>query len=175
VEYLQKAFDSVEPFRVLATSAVMYVLFPESAYLTAFCAVLGVMILDILTKYRAIAKNNGGLWKSIKSGKLNSHRMWEGTSHKIFDYLVIFIMVGLSYRVSPLEAAVTYLGTTVYLVIFFRECQSVVENLVEAGSDYAWLLNIIKKRKKKVLDNEGVVEDGKEAVDTMEVNNSDNK
>ena len=95
-EYLKNAFESVQPIWAVFLSAVMYVMFPEKAYLTAFCAVLGVMLLDILTKYYSISCKNGGLRNSLKLKKINSNSMWVGTSRKIFSYLIIFIMVGLS-------------------------------------------------------------------------------
>lgn len=158
-EYLKGAFENVQPFWAVLLSAIMYVMFPEQAYLTAFCAVLGVMTLDIMTKYYAIGCRNGGLWNSIKIKEINSNSMWVGTSRKIFSYLIIFIMVGLSYRVSPVAGVATFLGTVVYSVLFLRECQSILENLGDAGSDVGWLLSIVKKRKKKILDDEGVDED----------------
>lgn len=158
-EYLKSAFESVQPFWAVFLSVIMYVMFPEQAYLTAFCAVLGVMVLDIITKYYAIGCKNGGLRNSIKIKKINSNSMWVGTSRKIFSYLIIFIMVGLSYRVSPVAGVATFLGTVVYSVLFLRECQSILENLDDAGSDVGWLLSIVKKRKKKILEEEGVIED----------------
>ena len=163
-EYIKSAFESVQPFWAVFFSATMYVLFPEPAYLTAFCSVLGVMMLDVLTKYYSISCNNGGFWNSIKKRKINSNSMWEGTSRKIFAYLIIFIMVGLSYRVSPVAGIASFLGTIVYSVLFLRECQSILENLEDAGSDVGWLLTIVKKRKKKILKDEGVDEDEKKEV-----------
>lgn len=158
-EYIEKAFNSVQPIWAVFLSAIMYVLFPETAYLKAFCAVLGAMVLDVLTKYRAIAKKNGGYWNAIKIGKLNSHSMWLGTSRKIYDYLVVFILAGLSYRVAPIAGAAVLLSTVVYMVMFFRESQSIVENLNEAGGNWGWLLKIIKRRKSKIFEEEGVSED----------------
>ena len=157
-EYLKNAFESVQPFWAVFLSAIMYVMFPEQAYLTAFCAVLGVMVLDIITKYYAIGCKNGGLRNSIKLKKINSNSMWVGTSRKIFSYLIIFIMVGLSYRVSPVAGVATFLGTVVYSVLFLRECQSILENLDDAGNDVGWLLSIVKKRKNKILEEEGANE-----------------
>jgi len=156
--YLKNAFESVQPICALLLSAIVFVMFPESSYLTAFCAVVGVMVLDIITKYYSIAVHHGGLWKSIKGKFINSNSMWVGTSRKIFAYLIIFIMVGLSYRVSPVAGVATFLGTVVYSVLFLRECQSILENLNEAGSDVGWLLAIVKKRKNKILEEEGVQE-----------------
>jgi len=155
-EYLKSAFESVQPFCALLVSIITFIMFPEGTYLTAFCAVLGVMLLDILTKYYAIGCNHGGIWKSIKGKFINSNDMWVGTSRKIFTYLIIFIMVGLSYRVSPVAGVASFLGTVVYSVLFLRECQSILENLNDAGSDVGWLLAIVKKRKNKILEDEGV-------------------
>ena len=158
-EYLKNAFESVQPIWAVLLSVTMYVMFPEQAYLTAFCTVLAVMVLDIITKYYAIGCKNGGLWNSIKIKKINSNSMWVGTSRKIFTYLIIFIMVGLSYRVSPVAGVATFLGTIVYSVLFLRECQSILENLDDAGSDVGWLLAIVKRRKNKILEDEGVNDD----------------
>ena len=160
-EYLKNAFESVQPICALLLSAIMYVMFPESSYLTAFCAVIGVMLLDIITKYYSIAVKHGGLWQSIKGKFINSNSMWVGTSRKIFAYLIIFIMVGLSYRVTTIAGISAFLATVVYSVLFLRECQSILENLNDAGSDVGWLLSIVKKRKNKILEDEGVSEDDK--------------
>jgi phage-related holin len=158
-EYLKSAFESVQPICALLLSAIMYMMFPETSYLTAFCAVVGVMILDVITKYYSISVLHGGLWKSIKEKYINSNSMWVGTSRKIFAYLVIFIMVGLSYRVSTIYGISAFLATVVYSVLFLRECQSILENLNDAGSDVKWLLAIVKKKKKKILMDVGVDED----------------
>lgn len=160
-EYLKNAFESVQPICALLLSAIMYVMFPESSYLTAFCAVIGVMLLDIITKYYSIAVHHGGIWKSIKGKFINSNSMWVGTSRKIFAYLIIFIMVGLSYRVTTIAGISAFLATVVYSVLFLRECQSILENLNDAGSDVGWLLSIVKKRKNKILEDEGVNENDK--------------
>lgn len=156
-----KSVQETNPVLSFFLGTITYILFPEQAYLTAFCAVLGVMVLDVITKYYAIAKNNGGFWKSLKNKHINSNSMWIGTSRKIFTYLIIFIMVGLSYRVSPVAGVTSFLGTVVYAALFFRECQSILENLEDAGSDVRWLLSIVKNRKNKILKDEGVEEDDK--------------
>jgi len=160
-EYLESALENVKPVWAFFIAVLNYVLFPEQAYLAAFCAVLVMMIIDILTKYYSIAALNGGLLNSIKTGKINSNSMWVGTSRKIVDYLIVFIMVGLSYRVSLVAGAIVVLGNVIYSLLFARECQSVLENLEDAGHDVGWALKIIKRRKKKILEEEGIEEDDK--------------
>ncbi len=154
-----KSIQETNPILSILIGTLTYVLFPEQAYLTAFCAVLAIMVLDVVTKYYSISVNHGGLWKSIKLKHINSNKMWEGTSRKIFTYMIIFIMIGLSYRVSPVAGAASFLGTIVYSLLFLRECQSILENLEDAGADVGWLLLIVKKRKNKILEDEGVKED----------------
>ena len=154
-----KSIQETNPIISILLGSITYILFPEQAYLTAFCSVLGVMVLDVITKYYSIATNNGGFWRSLKNKFINSNKMWVGTSRKIFTYLIIFIMVGLSYRVSPVAGVASFLGTIVYSLLFLRECQSILENLEDAGADVGWLTAIVKKRKKKILEDEGVNED----------------
>lgn len=153
-----KSIQETNPIVSIVLGTCTYILFPEQAYLTAFCSVLGVMVLDVITKYYSIAANHGGFWKSLKNKFINSNSMWVGTSRKIFTYLMIFIMVGLSYRVSPVAGVASFLGTIVYSLLFLRECQSILENLEDAGADVGWLTAIVKKRKKKILEDEGVDE-----------------
>ncbi len=166
-EYLQKVFDTVKPAYAVFIGMVMYALFPEDAYIPAFCAVIVVMVLDILTKYYCVAHNNNGLICCLKTGKLRSDTLWRGTSRKIMDYLIIFIMVGLSYRVSPVAGVIVFLGTVVYGFIFLRECQSILENLEEAGHDVGWALSIVRKRKTKIMEEEGINDDDKNSGDVI--------
>lgn len=151
MDYLRHAFEGCKPFLAFIMSSIMYVMFPEKAYLTAFYAVVGTMLLDILTKYYAIARQNEGFWKSIKDRHINSNDMWHGTKNKIFSYLVIFILAGLSYRVAPIAGVSVFLATTIYSVLFLREAQSILENLVDAGNDVGWLLIFVQKKQKEVL------------------------
>jgi phage-related holin len=157
-EYLEKAFESVQPILVFIWSLLLYVLFPEATYVPAFCTVVVSMVIDVLTKYYSLSKLSGSFVKALKKHVINSNSMWVGTSKKIIDYMLIFIMVGLSYRVTPIAGVVVFLGTVAYGFVFFREWQSIFENLEDAGHDVSWWLQIIKKRKKKILEDEGVNE-----------------
>ena len=166
-EYLQKVFDTVKPAYAVFIGMVMYALFPEDAYIPAFYAVIVVMVLDILTKYYCVAHNNNGLICCLKTGKLRSDTLWRGTSRKIMDYLIIFIMVGLSYRVAPVAGVIVFLGTVVYGFIFLRECQSILENLEEAGHDVGWALSIVRKRKTRMMEEEGINDDDTNSGDVI--------
>ena len=158
MEYLKHALEGSKPYTAVIMTAVMYVMFPEQAYLTAFCAVLGTMVLDILTKYYAIANKNGGVINSIREKHINSNQLWNGTKNKIFAYLIVFILAGLSYRVAPVAGVSVFLATTIYSILFLRECQSILENLVDAGSDLGWLLVFVKKKEQEILKNTEEIE-----------------
>jgi len=151
MDYIRHAFEGLKPLWAILISVIMYVMFPEQAYLTAFYAVVATMLLDIITKYYAIASNNGGLWNALKEKHINSNDMWNGTKNKIIAYLIIFILAGLSYRVAPIAGVSVFLATTIYSVLFLREAQSILENLVEAGNDVGWLLVFVKKKQKEAL------------------------
>jgi len=65
--------------------------------------------------------------------------------------LTIAILTGLSYRVIYLKKAGIFLASFVYSVMFMREFQSNIENLIEAGADLHWLLLFSKKKNKELM------------------------
>jgi hypothetical protein len=64
------------------------------------------------------------------------------------------ILAGLSYRVAPLKEMGIFFATVVYAVMFLREGQSVVENLMDGGADLGWLLFWVKRKQKQILESE---------------------
>lgn len=132
-EYMLKAWLAINPYLVVLWGLVSYVLFPVDSYQTYAMIVIGVLTLDLITKYYAIAKTNGGLRHSIRIGKLTSSAMWTGTRKKLLSYLIIMVFVGLAYRFEELSAVALMIGNLSYAIMFLRETQSVFENMVEAG------------------------------------------
>lgn len=157
VTYLTKAVQTVSPLWVGFTSLVSYVIFPDEAYIPAVIALTSAMALDIITKYYSVGAQNGGLRNAIRTKKLTSNSLWKGTQKKIISYLVIMILCGLSVRVTMLTSVAVFLSTVAYSVMFLRESQSVIENLIDAGhDDLQWLLFWLKKKENKVLEAESV-------------------
>jgi phage-related holin len=153
-EYIEKTLSGSKPWWAFLLSGINYIFFPDQALLIAFYAVGIAMMMDILTKYRAIGRNNGGVTNARKIGKLSSKQLWFGTKDKLFTYFVIFIFAGLSYRVTVFKEASVFLSTVAYTVIFLREFQSCLENLDEAGSDVGWLLIWTKRKQQQILESE---------------------
>lgn len=154
-----KSVQETNPVLSIALGAIFYMLFPEQSFFTAACAVMILAVVDVGTKYYSIAAKDGGFLKALKDKQINSESMWRGTSRKLITYLVLFLMAGLSYRITPIAAVSSVISTIVYSMLFFRECQSILENLRDAGSDVGWLLSVVSKKQKKILEDEGVNED----------------
>lgn len=150
-DYVDKAFAGAKPMVGALSGFLFYVCFPERAYLLALMAVLAAALADIATKSYSICKNNGGYRNAVKTKKLFSKQLWKGTEVKIVAYLTISILTGLSYRVIYLKEAGILLASFVYSVMFMREFQSNIENLIEAGADLQWLLLFSKKKNKELL------------------------
>lgn len=149
--YITKAFTSPSPIMTLIGGWIGYVMFPDKAYFYAMAAVIAAALCDILTKSYSICKKHGGYKNALKEKKLFSKSLWKGTEVKIISYLTISILTGLSYRVIYLKQAGIMLGTFVYSVMFMREFQSNIENLIEAGADLDWLLLFAKKKNKDLM------------------------
>lgn len=151
MEYIAKAFTGKKTILGAILGFIGTVLFPVPFYKTSFFAVMAASGLDALAKIYAICKNNGGLAKSIKLKKVFSKTFWKGTEVKIVSYLFVAILTGLSYRVVYLEQFGIFIASFVYSVMFMREFQSIVENLIEAGANLGWLLLFSKKKNKELM------------------------
>jgi len=146
IEYIAKAFTGLKPLYGSIVGLISYLFFPERAYFLALIAVVIAATMDIVTKIYAIIKVNDGYRKAVKSGRLFSKSLWQGTEVKIFSYLTVTLLTGLSYRVIFLKEAGILLASFVYSVMFMREFQSNIENLCEAGADLQWLLLFARKK-----------------------------
>ena len=154
LHYIEKMVSGIKPIIAVIITVINYLLFPDQAFLTAFIAVGIVIVLDILTKYMAISKPAGGFRKAMATKKISSNSLWEGTKIKLFSYMIVFILAGLSFRVTMLSQVSVFLATIVYSIIFLREAQSILENLCEAGADLKWLIVWTKKKQEQILDSD---------------------
>jgi hypothetical protein len=125
------------------------VLFPDAAHIPGAIAVGIAFLLDIFTKLYSLAKISGGYIKAIEKKIILSDTLWKKTSIKIYSYFIILILAGLSARVTPLEIVGIGFATFAYAVIFIRETQSNLENLIEAGADWLKPFLLWSKRKEK--------------------------
>ena len=157
--YIAKAMAGAIAYLGAFLGTCNYVLFPDKAILTSACAVGALIILDIITKYVALSHQAGGYMKAVRNCSISSNKLWDGTRIKLYSYLVVAILVGLSYRVVQLEQLSVFLASVVYSILFLREAQSVLENLCEAGADFRWLLRWTKNKQDQIFDQEGIDEE----------------
>lgn len=151
--YLVGALHALNQVIVVIGAILSFVLYPNAIYQVYALAVAVVVAVDLITKYYAISVKNGGLTNSLKTKKITSNNMWIGTRKKIVSYFVIMLLVGLSYHFEMLLFPAEYIGSMAYLVMFLRECQSILENLIDAGyEDLDWLRLILKNKSDDVLE-----------------------
>ena len=150
-DYLYKGVLLVKPLWTIITTVVYYVLFPHEIYVNPTIAVIVALFLDILSKYYSIVVINGGFRNSIKTRKLSSDKLWRGTIKKIVSVSIVLILSGLSYRVSFVHEVGIVFSGFVFSIIFWREAQSIIENLIDAGhEDLKWLLVKIKRKREEI-------------------------
>lgn len=153
--FLQKLWDSVSPGIAVIWATICWVMFPDAAYIPAAIAVGIAVVLDIITKIYSLAANNGGYIQATKMKVIYSDTLWKKTKTKLIAYFTIMILAGLSIRVTPLRDVGIFLATVIYSVVFIRECQSNIENLIEAGAESLRpLLFWLKKKEKQVIEQE---------------------
>lgn len=167
--YLEKLLDWVIISGAFIWSVISYLCFPDEAYVTAAIAVGIAMLLDIFTKYMALSSHAQGYKNAVRTKVIFSGTLWGKTRIKLTAYLVIAILSGLAYRVTPLEQVGIFFGTVVYSVIFLREAQSILENLLDAGADVEWLIKWTKKKERIILENDDTVQN----IGNTQGNNSD--
>lgn len=147
--YISRALDLVNVVGAFFIAGINYWLFPDRGLMVSLGCVLLAAILDIGTRYLAVKKRRGrGHWQSEK--------FWEGTSVKLVAYLVIALLAGISYRLTPfLQQPTVYLWSVAYIVMFLREVQSNIENLVDMGADVGWLGLWAKRQERRLLEVDG--------------------
>lgn len=168
IEYLSRAFTGKKPLIGAILGVLGTTLFPIPFYRTSFIAVMIAALCDAITKNYAICKKYGGYKNSVKLKKVFSKTLWKGTEVKLVSYLTIALLTGLSYNVVYLEQMGIFIASFVYSVMFMREFQSNIENLIEAGADLHWLLLFSKKKNKELMDPYEDKESSKKEVNDYE-------
>lgn len=153
-DYIYKSWNYVSPILVFISSVVSYILLPDQAYVPPTIGLMGALILDVLSKYLAISKQNGGFWNAVRTRKISSESMWRGTYKKLISILVVMICCGLLVRFTLFLPGIASTVTTIaYGFMFYCEVQSVLENMMDAGyDDLNWFLKLIKRRQAELFD-----------------------
>lgn len=153
MNYLTNSWTAINPMLTWFVTLFVWMVFPIETFIAYSKIVVIVIILDLFSKYYSITKRSGGFLKALKTGRLSSKRLWIGTRRKIVSYLLIMILVGLAYRITPIEI----IGTVAYATIFLRETQSVAENMVDAGhKELQWFIVFISSKREQILKDNNI-------------------
>lgn len=112
----------------------------------ALYAVGVMMILDIVTKLRALCGNNGGWYNATKTKKIRSRALINGVVNKLVAYFIILSIAQMSKHIVSYDVVQQAISSVVYAIIFFAEALSVFENMLEAeedGSSNIKILNML--------------------------------
>lgn len=161
IEYFTKSIVYANPILVFITASISYLLFPNDSYISPAIGLMIALGLDIISKYYSVSVLNGGFINSIKTKKLTSESLWSGSKKKLISILTIMLLCGLAIRFTPIFPQISAgIAAIAYTIMLYRELQSVLENLIDAGhDDLKWFLFFIKKKKKDIMDANGIKEE----------------
>jgi phage-related holin len=156
--YIQKLFQNHILVFLSAIGAFLYnFFFPDTQYLYSAAAVLGIMLLDLLTKLYALKRQAGGWKKSLCSQHINSFSFFRGTMDKLFVFGVMMIICGFAYRLTVISGIAVWFTQAVYTLMFLRDILSIFENFRDAGiKNMGMFEKLVKKKMTEYVDQEDV-------------------
>lgn len=147
-EQIKRLFDNEVIVGIGAVWAwVVTFLFPTSTIATAAGAVLILMGLDLITKIFALARQNGGIKKALRTHKINSSRFAKGTLDKLIIFGVMLIIGACAYSLMLIKDIAIWFTQAVFSIMFLRDVLSIIENLDDAGVQGLGLFKHVVKRK----------------------------
>lgn len=155
--YVQKLFESYILVALAAIGSSLFnFLLPTHEYRVSAISVLCVFVLDILTRLLSLARQEGGLRKAIKTRRIRSERLAKGTLDKLIVFGVMLIICGLLYQMSILSEVAVWFTQLVFLLMFFRDVLSILENLSDSGIEVGIFKHIVKKKMKEYVCEEEI-------------------
>ena len=155
VSYISKLFENHILVALSAIGAFLYrFFFPEEQYLYGTLAVLGMMLLDLITKLYAIKGRVGGWHKSIASCKISSQLFFKGTADKLLVFGVMLIICSFAYRLTIVAQVAIWFTQIVFTLMFLRDALSIIENLRDAGIKNLGIFEkVVKKKMNEYVDD----------------------
>ena len=146
--YLCKAFTNGVVLVISAIATFLYnVFFPELSYLYGTLAIFGMMCIDLATRLWAQKRKGKCGWiKAIAIHSINSKSFARGTINKLAVFGVMMIISACAYRLFIIKDVSIWFTQFVFLVLFFTELLSVLENLIDAGCDVGIMKRLVRKK-----------------------------
>lgn len=134
IEYIKKLTDN-DFFVILGSiwGIVSCFLFPSDAVYKSTLAVIGIMVIDLITRLYALARSEKGLMNAVRNRKIRSCHFAKGTIDKLLVLGLTLVIGGFAHQLPLLEKGTSWFISTVLTVMFLRDVLSIVENLVDAG------------------------------------------
>lgn len=156
--YIQKLFHNHILVALSAIGAFLYnFFFPDTQYLYSAVAVLGIMLLDLVTKLYALKRQAGGVKQAFHSQHINSFSFFRGTMDKLFVFGVMMIICGFAYRLTVISGIAVWFTQAVYTLMFFRDILSIFENFRDAGiKNMGMFEKLVKKKMEEYVDQADV-------------------
>ena len=158
--YIQKLFDNNILVVLSAVGACLYsFFFPTEQYLYGAAAVLGIMVLDLITKLYSLYKQGGGWKKAVSSRKINSACFYQGTLDKLIVFGVMLCVCGFAYRLTIISSVAVWFTQVVFILMFLRDALSIIENLTDAGIKGLGIFEkVIKKKMEDYVDMNEIID-----------------
>jgi len=173
--YILGAFNSInfkDKIIVVLVTWLNYLLFPTDVFKVAASSWVIAVILDIVTKYYALSmscrdrpvhrpsnilllliyKLSRNFYCALWHRDINSQTLWNQTSKKFFEFLVLMVLSGAAYRFPYVSKATEPIALGVFFLAFMREVHSIFENLRDAGHDMSMITLFIDKKKQQIID-----------------------
>ena len=126
--------------------------YPDRKYILSL--VLVFFVLDFVTKFYAISKQNNGIINAFKVGRFNSRSFIDGFVTKVLGYFVILTMANFSIITPEISFIGNLIAQILYYGLFFYEIISNLENLRDSNLGVSEeLLNKIRCEKDGFLKN----------------------
>lgn len=129
-------------------------LFPTYEYKVGAIAVMCIIILDVITKIYSLSRINGGLKEALKSREINSRSLAKGTLDKLVVFAVMLIICGLLYNMTIIAELAIWFTQVVFLLMFFRDVLSVLENLSDAGLEVGIFKFVVRRKLEEYVSEE---------------------
>lgn len=163
--YLKSLFSSsIGVWLSACWATIVAFIWPEESYKSSTYAILIIMALDLVTRFYALSKQNGGLLAAIAKKKLQSNKFFKGTFDKLFILAVVLVIGGAAYKITTVDSIAEWLKEAFFALMFFRDVISIFENLRDAGvGGLDNILKVLSKKYKAYIDSGGdsdVLDDG---------------
>jgi len=152
--------------------------FPTEAYFWGAIGVFCAMFIDLGTKLFSLSRRAGGFRKAFQTRIINSSSFCRGTCNKMIVFLVMLILLGLTYRLTIIPGFAMWFAQAVFVLMFLRDLLSILENLTDAGCDVGVFKKLVTKKMEEYVDGTDVYKCESTTVVkeelTHKTNNSDN-